>query len=431
MRIEITIANQDAEGRNYLTWAPFQATLRILDAGPQDGDEPVAVTVGNADPAAGGQLGFAASRADARAATLDLTVPVDGTPVDFVVAGTFGRPSTEDGDAVVQVSRAGTAQVLGTKPVMVRVRKDATRLTAAERNRFTTALATLNDQGVGPFQSFREMHRDDPALLQAHGAPGFLAWHRAYLLDLERSLQKLDPSVTLPYWRFDLPAPGLFTPEFLGASTPFGTVVFSPTNLLAQWRTDGAPGISRFPEFDPATAGAFVITQAQTLAMGGLPPNSIFDDGTPEGGFDRMEGNPHGRAHTSFIGWLEDAATAPRDPLFFLLHCNVDRLWAAWQFLNDRFDGTQPATYWFRRAAGQPGSILIGHNLLDTLWPWDDDTTPPRPASAPRSPFPVVITAPAPGSAPTLGDMIDYAGVRDPGSDMNFGYDGVPYGVAP
>ena len=46
--------------------------------------------------------------------------------------------------------------------------------------------------------------------------PRFLPWHRAYLLDLERELQAIDPSVALPYWRFDQPAPNLFTPEFLG-----------------------------------------------------------------------------------------------------------------------------------------------------------------------------------------------------------------------
>ena len=33
MRIEITIAHADAAGRNYLTWAPVQASIRRLDAG--------------------------------------------------------------------------------------------------------------------------------------------------------------------------------------------------------------------------------------------------------------------------------------------------------------------------------------------------------------------------------------------------------------
>lgn len=430
MRVEIAIANADAAGRNYLTWAPVRASLRLFDA-PPNGGEPVAVTIRNQNPQAGGQLEFALLRADPRTGVLDLKLPTDSSPVEFFVAGVLGRPSSADGDAVLQVSPAGTTQSLGTKAVMVRIRKNANNLTPDERNRFTTALAKLNNQGAGLFQSFREMHRERAALRQAHGRPGFLAWHRAYLLDLERELQRIDPSVALPYWRFDRPAPNLFTPDFMGRSSSLGTAVFSATNLLAQWRTDGAPGITRTPLFDTQSQSAFVASQGATLVMGGPPPTSIFDTGTNQGGFDEMEIDPHGNAHTSFDGWVMDPVTAPRDPVFFLLHCNVDRLWAGWQFLNGRFDGNSPDTYFFRGAADQPGATLIGHNLLDSMWPWNADTAPPRPPTAPRIPFPVVSTAPAPGPAPTVGEMIDYSGFRDAASDMNFAYDNIPFGVAP
>ncbi len=216
----------------------------------------------------------------------------------------------------------------------------------------------------------------------------------------------------------------------MGRSGPTGTVTFSPTNLLRQWRTDGALGISRRPQVDVRGVGARVSGQALTLAMGGLRPNAVFDTGPlVVGGFDEMEGDPHGNAHTSFDGWLRSASTAPRDPLFFLLHCNVDRLWALWQWFNDRFDGTRANTYFFRGAAG-PGGALIGHNLRDTLWPWNNATTPPRPNTAPRTPFPSTPTAVAPGPSPRVGDMIDYQGFRNPASDMNFAYDDVPYGIA-
>ena len=50
-----------------------------------------------------------------------------------------------------------------------------------------------------------------------------------------------------------------------------------------------------------------------------------------------MEFNPHGSAHTSFIlGFINDVGTAARDPLFFMLHANVDRLWAKWQWIHKR-----------------------------------------------------------------------------------------------
>src|SRR5215211_5170838 len=200
MQIAMAIAREDAAGRNYLTWAPVQGTVRLLDVDAGDRVDPVSVTLTNDNPEVGGQLEFAPARDQNRSASLDLVLPPDGSPVDFWVAGVVGKPSSADGDAVIRVAEAGAVEALVSKPVMVRIRKNANQLSPAERDRFTTTLAKLNDQGAGLFKDFREMHRQQLALAQAHGAPGFLSWHRAYLLDLERELQRLDPSVTLPYW---------------------------------------------------------------------------------------------------------------------------------------------------------------------------------------------------------------------------------------
>lgn len=428
MRTEITIDHEDAAGRNYLTWAQVRATIRLLE--PED-SEPVDVELGNDDPTQGGQLEFGLARDQPRAATLNLTLPADGSEVEFFVAGTLGKPSSADGDAVIRSAVAGTGDVLSTKAVMVRVRKNANRLDPAERDRFTTALGKLNNQGAGPFSDFRAMHRENAALRQAHGATGFLSWHRAYLLDLERELQEIDASVTLPYWRFDQPAPNVFTADFMGVTTgSLGGVTFSATNLLSQWQTDGIPGINRRPYFDVQNDSASLSDQGTTLALGGARPNAVFDAGENIG-FDEMEGDPHGYAHGNFDGLISDAGTAPRDPLFFLLHCNVDRLWAVWQWFNDRFDGSQAHTYPFSDTAGTPGATIIGHNLGDTMWPWNDEKGGERPNNAPRTPFPTVPTAPAPAPAPTVGDMIDYLGFHDAGAYLGFAYDDVPYGVAP
>jgi tyrosinase len=433
MQVELEIANESQDGKNYLTWAPVRGTVRVSQA---DDDNPVHVTLSNSNTAQGGQLEFALTRGQQRAAELPMSLPADGAPVEFYVAGVVGKPSSADGDAAVAVTREGTSTVLTTKAVMVRIRKNANLLSREEGNRFTTALARLNEQGAGLFKDFREMHRQEIALNQAHGAPGFLSWHRAYLLDLERELQKLDPSVALPYWRFDQPAPNVFSADFMGQSRPgpTGTLAFSPTNLLRQWQTDGGAGIRRVPRFDALTGTAFVSNQATTLTMGG--PGAVFDLGVDEfgddrGGFDSMEGDPHGLAHTSFNGWIRSPGTAPRDPLFFLLHCNVDRLWALWQWFNDRFDGTQPNTFFYRGSVSSNPATVVGHNLLDTMWPWNNVTGGQRPSNAPRTPFPSVATAAAPSPAPTVGDLIDYQGFLDAALDTGFAYDDVPFGIAP
>ena len=154
--------------------------------------------------------------------SVTLPVPTNGTSVPFFAAGKFGKPSAGNGDVTIQ-ARNGTTLV-GSAPVMVRIRKNANALTTAERNRFVAAFAQLNNQGLGRFADFRNMHTNVSSP-QAHGAPGFLPWHRAYLLDLERELQAIDPSVALPYWRFDQPAPNIFTPDFLGASDALSVII--------------------------------------------------------------------------------------------------------------------------------------------------------------------------------------------------------------
>jgi tyrosinase len=341
------------------------------------------------------------------------------------VGGAFPNSSTRFGDVSVHVRDRTTGALLATHPTMVRIRKNANALTTSERDRFLRALAGLNGSESGRFRDFREMHVGGLPDIEAHGGPGFLPWHRIYLLDLERELQKLDGEVALPYWRFDMAAPSLFTRAFMGVSGPEDRVQFSGVNPLATWVGGQLPGVERGPGVGPQTVPANIRSEQQTLALGGSPSSSF-------GPFATMQGNPHGRAHMSHLrGTITNPATAPQDPLFFLLHCNVDRLWAAWQWFNDRFDGSQTHTYFFQGTASQPGAVLIGHNLGDTMWPWDNDTDFPRPDNAPRTPFPVVPTAPAPGSKPTVGDMIDFQGVLNDTSNLGFAYDDVPYEIAP
>jgi len=293
----------------------------------------------------------------------------------------------------------------------VRVRKNANTLTAGERDRFVAAFAQLNNQGLGRFADFRDMHTDlsDP---EAHRNPGFLPWHRAYLLDLERELQAIDPSVTLPYWRFDQPAPNIFTREFLGVSNALGTVQFSAANPLRFWVTDGVPGINRRPFFSTTSAPFGLRTEVQTLALG-----------TRYRLFRSMEGNPHGSAHTSFDGSISSIGTAARDPLFFLLHCNVDRLWAKWQRQNGRFNAALAASY----DRNLPAGNRIGHNLPDTMWPWNGITGGQRPPTAPGGTLATSPAAAAPGPQPRVQDCLDYQGSVNPISRLGFDYDDIPF----
>jgi tyrosinase len=57
-------------------------------------------------------------------------------------------------------------------------------------------------------------------------------------------------------------------------------------------------------------------------------------------------------------GTMEPLETSPNDPVFFLHHANVDRLWAQWE-------SSHPDAY------GPDGTGQAGWNPKDTLYPFN------------------------------------------------------------
>ena len=405
MDVEIQINNSLDPQSRYVSWSPSPCRIRVTN--PTGVPAPVVnLKLSSTSASGAGRVAFRKNQTGNFSSTLTLQVPTNGSSVPFFLVGRFGFPSRNDGDVRIDARRGST--VVGSVRVMVRVRKNANELTPGERDRLVAAFAQLNNQGMGRFADFREMHTSLSSA-QAHGAKGFLPWHRAYLLDLERELQNIDPSVALPYWRFDQPSPNIFTPDFFGVSDQLGTVTFSATNPLQFWTTDGVQGITRRPFFNTGTAPSGVNTDAQTLALGSAYP-----------AFRVMEGNPHASAHVSFGGSISSVPTAARDPLFFLLHCNVDRLWAKWQRLNGRFDAAVAASY-------DSATAPIGHNLPDTMWPWNGITGGTRPPTAPGGAMSASPCVTAPGDQPQVNQTLDYQGTLNLASRLGFDYDDVAF----
>lgn len=401
--LELTI-HGTTSGDLYLGWTPTKCALRATN-NPGSARN---VVLKNRNTS-GGQVVFRTSYAGPEADTLALTVPGDGTPVEFYVGGKFGSPSSSDQDGGIAIHDAATDTSLHQRTVMVRVRKDANSLTDEERDRFLTAFAKINAKSA-TYQIFLDSH-NAAADGEIHGRPSFLPWHRAFILSLERLLQREDASVSLPYWRFDLPAPKLFTEDFMGGDPDgSGRVAISGTNPLNTWKIGAVDGIYRTPTFDRVAAAPTLLSQVATLALG-----STFRN------FRRMEGNPHGSAHVAFFpADINDPATATKDPLFFLLHCNVDRLWALWQLANDRWNPADIETY---DPFGETGP---GDQLAHTMWPWNGVTTPPRPSSAPGRRMPQLTFQSMPSEEVTVQETIDYIGKVE-GNTHNYDYDDVPF----
>jgi tyrosinase len=402
---------------SYVSWVPRPAWIRQADATAP----PITVRLANAFAASPtrGRVVFAAQQpagAIPQPATMTPTLDValsGGQTVTFWVAGQFGSPSTRDKDAVVEVTEVAAGNpVLARSALMVRIRKDANELASHERDRFLKAIVKLNGSGVGALAQSYFNHQDVHNRLGARGhsnfqgntvyTPAFLPWHRIFILRLERELQALDPSVALPFWSFsetDLTkAPAnIFHTSFIGVTTsPNLTATFDAANPMSAWATRWpdfstsavVTGVRRFPLFAPnqlATGSTCVppANEADVLAFGSDFVSAL--GGTT--GFSRMEWQAHNRAHLTGggispcpnqptqISWLASLGQPIQDPLFFMLHTNVDRLWAKWQQQNSRFDALSTSTY-FNQGTATPPMQRVGQFLLDPLWPWDASGAP-------------------------------------------------------
>ncbi|MFL6196627.1 MAG: tyrosinase family protein [Thermoanaerobaculia bacterium] len=463
VRVEIQIRNSFPHD-DYLTWSPAQARIRIVPGATPGRDRLVVLTndpqgpipEGRTAPLDGDVL-FAESVRPGQTATqetLKLVLPGNGTWREFVIAGKFGRASTRDKDAIVQVHLdAATGPVVGTHPLMVRIRKDARTLTPGERDRLLQAIAHVR-WDLETYETFVNVHdqaakgKIKPAPDywpdQSHRMAGFLPWHRAFLLQFERELQKDFPDVALPYWRLSEPS-NVFTSEFLGGNRNGGGEVvpaeLSPSNPLQFWEIDGEPLMRFATDRNSASELSQFSTESQSLSS---------SDGYAR--FRRaIESNPHNNGHNWVGPWMQNCMISPRDPLFWVFHSEFDRLWAKWQWTYGRLGnaGAEPKDYepvgtFDRNAAGctEPkpnGCVPLGHWLKDRMWPWDETSGPGVNYGATRPPqrFGKFPASPVPGlwpaadMSPMPADMIDYEAFNTGVKEMGFAYDDVPFGMAP
>ncbi len=67
-----------------------------------------------------------------------------------------------------------------------------------------------------------------------------------------------------------------------------------------------------------------------------LNEKSYIDSATGNLGFcPRLDQNPHFFTHIAIGGDMADFATVGADPLFYLHHCNIDRIWESWNRLGN------------------------------------------------------------------------------------------------
>jgi tyrosinase len=113
-----------------------------------------------------------------------------------------------------------------------------------------------------------------------------------------------------------------------------------------------------------------------------------------------LENQPHNVVHDLIggqtdgecqMGWMSDPMCAAADPIFWLHHSNIDRLWANWIFLGGgRSNPTDNAwltqQYLFYNPSGSPVTMQVSDVLdMETQLQYRYDDTPPPVARAPSS----------------------------------------------
>ena len=237
-----------------------------------------------------------------------------------------------------------------------------------------------------------------------HGSYYFLSWHRMYLYYFERILRKAsgDPNFALPYWSYAKSAQRALPPTFrspAAASNP----------LWVAARSSEMNGGAHLPASAVSTTAAmntiaFASSTGSGAGFGGQHEPGAVHFGSPHG---RLESTPHDVVHVVVggdTGWMSDPNTAAQDPIFWLHHANIDRLWKQWlRKGNGRTNPTGDATWmntmfsFFDEDGHQVQ--MSGKDILDTVeklgYRYDDE---PAPALAANNALTAAAVQPAPAT---------------------------------
>ncbi|WP_336170867.1 tyrosinase family protein [Acinetobacter sp. 161(2023)] len=171
-----------------------------------------------------------------------------------------------------------------------------------------------------------------------HGNLNFLPWHRMMLYFYERTVRKyVGQDYSLPYWDYyeekAANGKGLALPKLVRGKQA-GT-------LYDQFRT---PGLNtNISAIDPDNASA-----AQAFKWNNFQAFS-----------NQLQSQPHGVMHCA-VGKncvLPDMGFVPiagLDPVFYMHHANIDRLWQCW--LNKKANGQPITLEWAKKNLGMPDS---------------------------------------------------------------------------
>jgi len=244
------------------------------------------------------------------------------------------------------------------------LRKNVKLLTADETSAFQRAVQALKDNGK--YDRYAKVHETAMNDGSAHRGPAFLPWHCKFLMDFENDLRAVTPGLSVPYWDWSSDSAD---PEHAAVWGVVGgrgdpndgyKVKDGPFTADKGWSiTREFFGRQQFPT--PQDVAEVLDLSAYDTAPWNEDSEDSFRN-TLEGWAKGVDDPQlHNLIHV-WIGGSMGPPTSPDDPIFWLHHCNTDRL--HWQW------GRQ-----MRQYAPSSGARL-GQNFHDPMSPWGAGTTP-------------------------------------------------------
>lgn len=167
-----------------------------------------------------------------------------------------------------------------------------------------------------------------------HATWFFVSWHRMFLYYFERIVRAAvieaggPEDWALPYWNYELGGAGAAIPPAFRSPSTGGQA-----NPL--YVSQRAPGINSGQALPPAaTTSTHALSRSVFIGAaefgGGRTPALFQHFNGPTG---QLEATPHNAVHGVVggrTGWMNDPDQAAQDPIFWLHHANIDRLWVLW-----------------------------------------------------------------------------------------------------
>jgi len=205
----------------------------------------------------------------------------------------------------------------------------------------------------------------------------FLPWHRMYLYFMENIIRQVSghPEFAMPYWNYtssDTSLRGVLPQQFRLSSDPLYRYLYRPERTSLA--NSGQP-IQKYQAGDPMDISTAMAASAYSTV------------GTVQGFCRAIDSGIHGRIHV-LVGTSKGMGAVPyagRDPLFWVHHSSIDRMWASWTAnggVNPASASWATKTFVFANGAGQRvTSALKNYFDIGTLGYSYDVLIPPAMAA--------------------------------------------------